>query len=220
MIEIKNYIWIAILFGGILTLLSIFTPVSYFTHLYEWMWGFGYHDSGDSGSHFYFWLLNEPSQINIPWWLLDFLTALIIFICSLVLIIMGSRIWIGSINTEDKEKKLVIIGILLIIAPIIYVIDYYIFENIYYDYFGIVGDFKLWTGGDSYPGFAFIGPFIGGALVIISVIASKKIKPREVITKTSMIAKRSQLNYCPECGQKLLSKEGKFCTSCRFEINI
>jgi hypothetical protein len=85
----------------------------------------------------------------------------------------------------------------------------------------------LWSGGSG-PGFAFIGPFIGGALVIISVYASKKITPggepitigesKKSINNTSVEPKIGRLNFCPECGKKLPSKEGKFCISCGFEI--
>ncbi len=239
--EIKKYIWIVILVGGILTLVSIFTPVSIFIQYgkqsYNWLWGFGYYDYGSYESGFFFWLLDEPIQINLPWWLLDFLTALIIFICSLALIIMGNRVRISKTNIKDKQNKLVKIGVLMIIAPIIYVIGWYIFGNIYYDYFGIASDVKLWTGGVN-PGFAFIGPFIGGSLALISGIVSKTKISREVPTRiaetkgfitktgaalataTAALPIISQISFCPECGQKVFQKGGKFCANCGFDFRI
>ena len=80
------------------------------------------------------------------------------------------------------------------------------------------------------PGFALIASFIGGALAIISGVVSKMIKPREepirngelkkFITKLPVESIVGQVNYCPECGQELLYKKGKFCVKCGFEIRI
>jgi len=74
-----------------------------------------------------------------------------------------------------------------------------------------------------------IAPFIGAALAIIGAIAIRTIEPREdvilVEEKRDFVIKKpiepinSQVRYCPECGQKLLYKESKFCINCGFKFH-
>jgi hypothetical protein len=231
--DIRNHIWVIILIGGIILLISVFTPVSSYiqpgAQSHSWLWGFNYYDFEGFGSKFYFWFLNEPLYINLPNGVVDILIASTIFIGSIKLITIGNNIRMSRIGLKEQEEKLGKIGALMIIAPIIYVASRYIFGNIYYISMGIDSVYVLWAG-VSGPGFAFIGPFIGGALVIISVIASKKITPgkepitigesQKAITNTPVEAKIGQRNYCPECGKKISSKESKFCIYCGFDIPI
>jgi len=228
--DIRNHIWVIILISGIILLISVFTPVSSYiqpgAQSHSWLWGFNYYDIEGLGSRVYFWFLNEPLHINLPNGLVDILIASIILIGSIKLITIGNNIRMSRISLKEQEVKLSKIGVLMVVAPILYVITRYIFAYFYYLFLGIEFNYVLWAGARN-PGFAFIGPFIGGALVIISVIASKKITPgEEAITigefkkDTPVEAKIGQLNFCPECGQKLSSKESKFCTHCGFEIII
>lgn len=229
--DIRNHIWIIILISGIILLISVFTPVSSYiqpgVQSHSWLWGFNYYDIEGFGSKFYFWFLNEPLYINLPNGIVDILIASTIFIGSIKLITIGNNIRMSRIGLKEQEVKLSKIGVLMVVAPILYVITRYIFRFLYSIFLGIEFNYVMWAGASN-PGFAFIGPFIGGALVIISVIAIKKITPGEelitigefkkAITNTPVEAKIGQLNFCPECGQKLPSKESKFCIHCGFEI--
>ncbi len=231
--DIRNHIWKIILISGIILLISVFTPVSSYirpgAQSHVWLWGLNYFNIEGFGSEFSFWLLGEPLYINLSSRLVEIFIAIGITISSVKLITIGNDIRMSRIGLKEQEQKLGKIGALMIIAPIIYVASRYIFGNLYYLFLGIDSVYVLWSGGSG-PGFAFIGPFIGGALVIISVYASKKITPGEElitigeskksINNTSVEAKIGRRNYCPECGKKITSKESKFCIYCGFEIPI
>lgn len=231
--DLRNFLWVGILLGGIILLISVFTPMSYYiqpgVQSYSWLWGFGYYNIEGISSEFYFWLIFEPFQINLANGIVGILLSSATLIGSIKLITMGNNIRMNRIGLKEQEVKLSKIGGLMVIVPIIYVITRYLIVNLYYLFLGIEISFVLW-GGVSNPGFAFIGPFIGGALVIISVVASKKITPGEepikigefkkTITNTPVEAKIGRRNFCPECGKKLTDKESKFCIHCGFEIPI
>lgn len=218
--DIKNYIWVIILISGIVLLISVFTPVTYKIQpgyqSYTWLWGFRYYNIGGIDSSLYFWFLSESSYFNLPQGSIDIIIAVTIFIGALKLIITGYGFRTGINKIKYEERKLIRIGALMVIAPIIYVISKIIFGNLTLLFLGAEGFYVLWVGaGASNPGFAFFGPFIGGALVFISVIAIKKIRSTP---KTPVVAKIGRLNFCPECGKKILSKENKFCNHCGFEM--
>ena len=185
--DIKEYIWAIILISGIMLIISIFTPISQYIQpgsvSFRWLWGLSYYNFEGFGSELNFWLFSNTHFIAILWDIIDLLLSLIIFIGSLVLIIIGSRLRLRGVNIKDKENKLVKIGILMILVPLIYVITSYILGNIYYDYMDFGGTYELWPGART-PGFAFIGPFIGGALILISGIVSKTKISREEVTFT------------------------------------
>lgn len=182
--EFKNYIWVIILISGILLLISVFTPISYYIQPsyegYNWMWGLSYYNIEGYGTIFNFSFIDDPIYLTLPWSLINIIISVIIFITSLILIIMGNKIRTEKTNIKDKEKKLVTIGVLMILLPVIYVINSYIFGNLYYDYHDFSYEYELWGG--SNIGFAFIAPFIGGALALISGIYSKtKISREDVV---------------------------------------
>ena len=180
--DIRNHIWIIILISGIILLISVFTPVSSYiqpgTQSHSWLWGFHYFNSERIGSEFYFWLLAEPIYLNLSRYLVDIFIAIGVTISSVKLITIGNDIRMSRIGLKEQEVKLGKIGALMIIAPIIYVASRYIIMNLFYLSIGDDSVYVLWAGASG-PGFAFIGPFIGGALVIISIIASKKITTGE-----------------------------------------
>lgn len=184
--DIKKYIWIILLISGIILIISVFTPVSFSisplsgSEYYVWMWGLSYFNSEFSGIIFSFILLSDPLLIMIPMVLLNIIISLVVLVTSIILIVIGNRIRTGRIIIKDKENHIIKIGVIMIMAPIIYVIVTIIFGNMYYDYFGIIGDFKLWEG-SSNPGFAFFGPFIGGTLAISVAVASKKMIPVKLV---------------------------------------
>jgi len=169
----------------------------------------------------------------IPIFLSGIFSALIISLCSLVLITSANKVRLGKKDPKEFSNNWIGLGILLILSSISYIIATDITMTNYVEYFlsqlpyyYTVPDF--W---DVYsPGFGIFGPFIGAAFSIIIGIASKKIKPREVVQKVeenkfSIIYPQTDeisnnIRYCPECGQKVLYKEGKFCRYCGFEFKF
>lgn len=227
--DIKNYIWAILLISGIILIISVITPVTSYirpgAQSHSWLWGFGYTNFGG----FDFWLINEPFYINLPSGLINIAIALIITIGAVKFITIGNDLRLNRIGLKEQEKLLGKFGALVILAPIMYVASRYIIGNLYYLFLGIDSVYVLWSGGSG-PGFAFIGPFIGGALVIISVYASKKVTlgeepitigvSKKSINSTPIEPKIGQRNFCPECGKKISSKESKFCIYCGFDIPI
>ncbi len=181
--DIKNYIWVVILIGGILSLISIFTPVSnYIQSVYEtysWMWGLSYFTTGiDSGIMFS--AFNDPIYYNLPIFLSGVIPTIMILLISIKLIIKANHIRDGRTQIKDIEQKLIRSGVMLILAPIIYLIATTTLVNIINLIRGYSSFFVLFS--TTSPGFAFVSPFIGGALALIGGIVSKyKIAREEVI---------------------------------------
>jgi len=222
---------------GIITLISVFTPAIYFDEIaiteYYWMWGLYYNYILGYGSNTLLIPLEQPSKYMIPIFLSGIFSALIIFLCSLALIASANKVRLGKKDPKDVSNSWIGLGIVLIFSSISYIIATGITMNNYVEYvfsqlpyYYTVPD--IW---DVYnPGFGIFGPFIGAASSIIIGIASKKIKPREVVQKveesklpiiypqTDEIS--NNFHYCPECGQKILYKEGKFCRYCGFEFKF
>jgi len=240
--ETNKYIRILVYISGVLTLISILTPVRYITQagygLYEWMWGLYYYDYS-GGSEFDFFSLEEPLEYRIPIFLSNMIPAIIIFVCSLALINKAQEVRVGRRKLADIANELIGSGILLILAPIIYNVAYEFTVNLYLDHINAGYNFELWTG-DS-PGFAFIGPFIGGGLAVICGVIAKVQKPKEepivkpvpiatqapfttqrepVRAITPRVAIDPNVRYCPECGQKLTSTVIKYCPSCGIELHL
>ena len=235
-----KYIWAIALTAGILTLISFFTPALYIDTLqveeHFWMWGLHYGSIPGYGSDTSLIPLEEPSKYMVPIFLSGIIPAILIFFSSIVLIAMANSIRTGRKDLKIAENKLIGWGFTLIVASVIYIIGIDItmkdlFEYILYDpwdpYYAIPDVWDIYE-----PGFAIIGPFIGAALAIIAGVASKTIKPREepiriaeikdFITKTAPAPAPTigQINFCPECGQKLIQKGSKFCVNCGFELKF
>ena len=87
-VDIKDYIWTIPLIGGILLLISFFTPSAYASQFgiseYQWMWGlfhveiYGYSPETD------FFFNVEPAEYMIPIFLSGIFSAIIIFIASIM----------------------------------------------------------------------------------------------------------------------------------------
>ena len=165
--KFKNYFWVLILIGGILALISIFTPVVYhFSSVppigfeyYHWMWGLFYQKW--EGVYFDGYL--APIHRLIPHYISRLIPTILILLSSIILIIMANRLRIGRKHIKDVGNKLIGLGVMLILAPIIFTVSYNLFSEGY----------DLFITYTEYPGFAFIAPFIGGALAIVVGIFSK-----------------------------------------------
>ena len=227
--DLREYIWTLPLVGGVLMLISVFTP-AYSANLYPveeyyWMWGLNYVSVSGYGSQTIFIAAEEPSQYLMPVFLVGFIPFLLILICSLALVISGNAVRTGRCDVKHRENLWIIMGIIMFVAPIIFIIGIDITIKNYLEY--VLGPmppgYDFW--GVYNPGFAVIAPFIGGVLSIGGSIASKVIKPREVpiyarqkqggiITKTPIGQVSHKINFCSECGHQLLYDGSKFCSSC------
>ncbi|MFX1572369.1 MAG: zinc ribbon domain-containing protein [Promethearchaeota archaeon] len=244
--EYKNYIWIIVLIGGVLTLVSFFTPAFYYDRYpleeHYWMWGLYYSKSVEYGSDTLFIPMEEPTQYTIPIFLSGIIPAMMILIGALILIAIANSVRIGRKDIKNVENKVIGGGLYLITASVIYLIGIQVTMGNYieylwkmltdeYDYYDIVIP-DLW---DIYePGFAIIGPFIGAGLAITAGVASKVTQPPKEVIKiqerqdfiekqpTTSISQpepiSNEILFCPECGKKRIYKESKFCSHCGFEF--
>ncbi|MFX1304917.1 MAG: zinc ribbon domain-containing protein [Promethearchaeota archaeon] len=236
----RDYIWVTPLIAGILTLISFFTPAVYGTGYgiqeYFWMWGLHY-SSSLYGSSTIFIPLEQPTNYMIPIFLSGIFTAIIILFGAIRFIFMANKVRVGRKSIKDCANTWIGMGIMMIIVTIIYIIaiDISVMNYVEYEWLLIYGPPVILPNFWSVysPGFATIAPFIGAALSIIGGIASKTIKPREVIlpmkkeflkpeiSQPSEIAKdivSSTFKFCPECGHKIISQDQRFCTNCGFEL--
>jgi predicted RNA-binding Zn-ribbon protein involved in translation (DUF1610 family) len=239
----RDYIWVAPLIAGILTLISFFTPavygMGYGIQEYDWMWGLSYVSITGYGSRTFFIPLEQPTNYTLPIFLSGIFPAIIILFGAIIFIFTANKVRIGRKTAKDCANTWIGMGIMMIIGTIIYIIgiDITMMNLAEYQYLQIFPPPALLPNFWSVysPGFATIAPFIGAALSIIGGIASKTIKPREVILpmkKELMAPKReigvtgdeiskstlTSFKFCPNCGHKIISQEHRFCTNCGFEL--
>ena len=227
--ELREYIWALPLIGGILILISIFTPAysanMYPVEEYYWMCGLNYVSVSGYGSQSLFIAAEEPTRYTMPIFLSGLIPLITILICSVALAISANSVRTGRTLSKHRENLWIVMGITLIIAPIIFIIaiDYTIMAYLEYQLGPIPPSLDFWDVYD--PGFAVIAPFIGAVLSIAGSIASKKMQPREVpilarqtqggiITKTPIGEISHKIKFCSECGHQLLYEGAKFCPHC------
>ncbi len=216
-------------------MISLITPAAYYNELglkeYYWMWGLYHVDISGYGTETLLMPLESPGRYMIPIFLSGIFSAFIIFLCSIISIISANKVRLNRKDPKVASSTWIGIGLLLIVSSIVYIIAINITMGDYIEYVlsqlpngYIAPDF--W---DVYnPGFGIIGPFLGAAFSIIGAIAIKVAKPKEEISfpaeKKELVKEAptdesiTQYKYCPECGQKLLYSESKFCSYCGFEL--
>ncbi|MFX1315561.1 MAG: hypothetical protein ACFE9T_06820 [Promethearchaeota archaeon] len=227
MVNIKDYIWVFPLVGGILTIVGLLTPVAYVrisnNSQYYWLWGlFFAHIGGSTHTEWIFEM--EPKEIS-PAIFLFFLVNFVVFLIFAIGSIKSAYKAKKEKETKQFEKSWLTQGIGVIVLAILFIIFTEILMSIYYDKIGFPGT-SFWENWD--PGFAIIAPFISGGLIITGVIMSKYIPKREGVapikekviptTKPRIIDHTKSFSYCPECGQTVMYEGCKFCTSCGYEF--
>ncbi|MFX1468623.1 MAG: zinc ribbon domain-containing protein, partial [Promethearchaeota archaeon] len=223
----KDYTWAVSLIGGILALIAFFTPAvsieAYDGSIYLWIWGLisyeiynEYYEIYDSDTTF----IDNP-DVLIP----SIVCSIFLVLCILILI--GT-----SLNYRSRIKEGIgnpnpwLVSSLLIIAfTIAWIIAMDISWEVYPDF---------WDYFD--PNFGVIGPFLGSGLAIVGFIAAKvsQKQKREVIFVPKAISSPAakaepystllmdptiKINFCPECGQKLISETQRFCMNCGFKFH-
>ncbi|MFX1346617.1 MAG: zinc ribbon domain-containing protein [Promethearchaeota archaeon] len=225
--EPREYIWVLPLIGGVLILISFFTPAFYANLLgneeYYWMWGLWY-GSTPTDSKTIFMATEEPARYMMPIFLSGIIPAVLILIGSIFIIASSMLVKTGRIDIRSVENGWIGMGIMMIVASIIYIIaiDITLLNYLEFQIGALPPGFSIWDLYD--PGFAIIAPFIGAGFSIIGSIASKAIKSREVpifvgerkgpITKTPIGESSHRIKFCSECGHQILYDEGKFCSHC------
>lgn len=232
----REFIWTLPIIGGVLVLISFFTPAHYINEFgigaNYWMWGLYHLSVPGYGSESIFMFTDKfgPLQYTIPIFFSGFIPAILILISSIMLIASSNAVRTGRRDIKNVENGWIGMGIMMIVASIIYLIGIaitwmnltkYVYEQEY-------GPYPSWAPGfwDTFsPGFAIIAPFIGAALAIFGSIASKKIKTRDVpiftrqkqggiITKTPIGQISRKIKFCSECGNQLLYDGARFCPHC------
>ena len=237
--ETKGYIWALPIIGGVLILFSFFTPAFYVNQMgieeHYWMWGLFHVSITGYGSETLFIATEEPSQYMMPIFFSGLIPAVLILICSIALIASSNAVRTGRRDIKNVENGWIGMGVMMIVASIIYIIWIDITMMNYVEYiieqeYGYVppGMPDLWDVYD--PGFAIIAPFIGAVFAIAGSIASKSIKPREEpifireqkgpITKKPIGEISNQIKFCSECGHQLLHEGHRFCSHCGNEIKF
>ncbi|MFX0144169.1 MAG: zinc-ribbon domain-containing protein [Candidatus Hodarchaeota archaeon] len=215
MADVRDYNWAFPLAGGIIALIAFLTPAAYFItysgSMYIWMWGLFSVNAYGYGSLTAF--TQDPGEIFV-----SAVCSLMVIISIIVIIAKGY-----SAKKYRGESTWLAPSILLMIGTIAWIAGMEINGRLFYD-------FSLWLAVD--PGFGVIGMFLGGILSIVGHGVSK-MKPREAIlpmkeqfmsptishpdTSVAVLG-TSSFKFCPDCGEKIVQANQKFCVNCGFEL--
>ena len=223
--ETRDNIWIIPLIAGIFVLLAILTPTAYFSYMGVtwnwWMWNFtmigvtGY----DSVSLF----ISDPNFL-----ILSIVTTGVALLSMVNLLVLFSSTRKRNLDTKKFGLRSIISAVLSI-----GVIIYYMMAMDIAFYGGLtVGDTTFSAGyhyWDAFnPGFGLVSLFLSAALSVIGIVVfqyySKRkediIPPRmDTIPEYVPVSKTmGSLKYCPECGNKNLLIDAKFCMNCGFKF--
>lgn len=233
--ETKDYNWVFPLIAGILAIIAILTPTAYFSYggvtWSWWMWDLtimgmvGY----DSVSIF----ITEMDFI-IP----SIISTSAVFLIAVNLFILSSTTKKRNLSTKNFEVVSLINAVLSISNMIYYIVA---MDIAFYDGFTIEGTifpagYHFWDVFNA--GFGIIFPFISATISFIGVgvfrYYSKRkgyIIPQKIGTINEYIQPKMDYvkeyvpvsktmgspNFCPECGNKIIHADAKFCTNCGFK---
>jgi hypothetical protein len=214
----KDYSWVLPLIGGILTIIGILLPTAYFTYSGTswtwWVWNLTVMSVSGYGSESVF--ISEIDFI-IP----SMITSITISLSAINLLILSYRTKEAGLNKRDF-----LLWSLLSSGATIGVMIYYInaMQLAFFD--GVTIEGEIFPAGYSFwqvfsPGFGVILPFISSILAGIGVgvfLYSLKQNERMIEHYTPVSIPIGNLNYCPQCGFKLIKPDLNFCTNCGFKL--
>jgi hypothetical protein len=154
--KFRKYLWILNLVGGIIILISIFTPTSYNdttpTLYYVWM-----NQIGIDVDPLRIYLLRLDLELTT----ISTILALIIFSSGLMAITLTSIYLRASLPYKKLQWKIIVLSFLVIISTLYWII---MMESFYNE-----SGYNHWvaTGGGYSPYFGVIGPFIGAAFIVL-----------------------------------------------------
>jgi len=223
--EIRDYIWVIPLNAGFFAIFAILFPTAHFRIMILtwdwWMWNFT--TMGVVGYSSVSLFISEVDFI-IP----SIITTSAVLLSAVNLVILSIRTKKRNLNTKYFELMSIISAVLSIGVMIYYIIA---MDIAFYDGLTIEGSifpagYHFW---DAFqPGLGIFLPFISAILSFIGVgvfrYCSKRkedivppnmdpIKENIPVSKTM-----GNLNYCPECGYKILQANASFCTNCGFKF--
>lgn len=223
--ETRDYIWVIPLVAGFLAIIAILSPTAYFS--YEgvtwlwWMWDFMSVDAIGYNSISLF--ISDGDFI-----ILSIITTSAVLLSAVNLLILSIKTRRRNFNTKGFNLMSIISAVLSIGIMIYYIIALDIAFN---DGMTIEGTtypavYLFW---DIFnPGFGIILPFMSATLSFIGVgVFRYYLKQKEDFIPPKMdpikeylpLSKTmGKLNFCPECGYKILLADANFCISCGFKF--
>ncbi len=223
--ETSDYIWVFPLIAACLALIAIFTPTAHFgsggVTWNWWMWNFT--SLGVIGYEPVTLFITEIDFI-IP----SIITTSAILLSAVNLFILFITTKRRKLNTKNFELRSIISAVLSIGIIIFYC---FAMGSAFYDGVTIEGvpfppGFHFWI--EFTPSFGIFLPFVSGILSFVGVGLFRKCKnrkdyiiPHKMDTTTGYVPyskKMGSLNFCPECGYKVLHTGVKFCTNCGFKF--
>ena len=192
----KNYTWMVPFLCGIISLLSVLTPVaSLYSSFSIWMWGLTLSRFPDISIGF----IEEPIIL-----ITGISASALIVLVSVILITTGYGYKLGYFNNRKIARLWITAGILALTATIMAIIalDFHAHDEDY-----PIGIWSFFS-----PGFAVIAPILGAILTIGTGILLPYAKPRR--NRQSMpIATMAPKKACPTCN-KTISFNASFCSKC------
>lgn len=214
----KDYSWVLPLIGGILTIIGILLPTAYFSYSGTswswWVWNLTVLGVSGYGSESVF--ISEIDFV-IP----SMITSITISLSAINLLILSYKTKETGLNKRDF-----LLWSLLSSGATIGVMIYYISAMHIAFFDGLIIEGEIFPAGYSFwqvfsPGFGVILPFISAILAVIGVVVflySLKQKETMVEHYNPVSIPIGTLNYCPQCGFKLLKPDLNFCTNCGFKL--
>lgn len=220
-----EYVWLIPLISGILAIIAFVTPVAFFNRMgiswYWWMWNLSVMGVSGLGSESIF--ISE----------IDFMIPSLIISCIMILSIitllsLAIKARTRNLDMKNFESVSITIGTLLIGSNIYYLLA---MDIAFYD--GIVLGGTLFPPGFHFwdvfgPSFGVIGPFFSSGLAFIGAGVFRyysKRKEELIPSKMEIFKKKGPtiksmggLNFCSECGKKIISVTQRFCMNCGFEL--
>ena len=223
--EARDYIWVIPLVAACLAVIAIFTPTAHFgsggVTWNWWMWNFSSMSVvGYTPIRFFI----SDMDFIIP----SIITTIAVILSAINLFILSIITKKRNLNTKNFGLKSIISAVLLIGIMIYYSIAMSI---AFYDGVTIEGTpfppgFHFWF--EFTPSFGIILPIISAILSFIGFGLFQKCKnrkddilPHKMDATTNYVPYSKQmgsLNFCPECGYKVLHTGVKFCTNCGFKF--
>ncbi len=222
--DIKEYIWVIPLVAGFLAIIAILVPTANFNISIMtwdwWMWNFTSMRAGyDSISVF----ISDMDFIR-----LSTITTSAVLLSAVNLLILSIRTKNRNLNTKYFELTSIISAVLSIGIMIYYInaIDLAFFDGFTMAGMAFPSGIHFWE--MFKPDFGIFLPFISATLSFIGTgvfryysTRKEDIVPLKMDTSKEHIPvskTMGSLNYCPECGHKILQADTIFCTECGFKF--
>ncbi|MHA1933108.1 MAG: zinc ribbon domain-containing protein, partial [Promethearchaeota archaeon] len=219
--ENYEYVWLIPLFGGIFTIIAVLTPVASFDMMglswSWWMWALSVMSASGLGSESVF--ISDVGVI-IP----SSITTGIMILSMISILTLAAKTRTRKLDTKHFESSSIIIGVIQIGITIYYLvaIDLAFYGGIVIEGVPFPAGAHFWEVFN--PSFGIIGPFLSAFLAFTGAGVFRsysKRRPDLMSTKMGtfdekrpLVKSMEGLNFCPECGQKIISGTQRFCVNC------